>query len=104
MRRIVLGAGTKFDPVLAKVFLNLLGAYPIGSVLELSSGEIAVAYRPVEGSPLRPLVKVARDAAGAEIAPVLVDLTRDPRRVVRCLDPGGVGIDPATYLENTSRD
>lgn len=98
MRRIVLAAGTKFDPVLAKVFLNLLGAYPIGSVLELSSGEIAVAYRPVEGSPLRPLVKIVRDAAGAEMEPVLVELARDPRRVVRCLDPAALGINPANYL------
>lgn len=98
MRRIVLGAGTKFDPVLAKVFLNLLGAYPIGSVLELSSGEIAVAYRPVGGSPLRPLVKIIRDASGAEMEPVLVELARDPRRVVRCLDPAVLGINPAKYL------
>jgi putative nucleotidyltransferase with HDIG domain len=98
MRQIVLAAGTRFDPVLAKVFLNLLGAYPVGSVLELSSGEIAIAYRPVEGAPLRPLIKIVRDAAGNTIDPVLVELAKDPRRVVRCLDPTVTGINPADYL------
>jgi putative nucleotidyltransferase with HDIG domain len=98
MRQIVLAAGTRFDPVLAKIFLNLLGAYPVGSVLELSSGELAVAYRPVEGAPLRPLIKIVRDAAGNAVEPVLVELAKDPRRVVRSLDPIVAGINPADYL------
>jgi HD-GYP domain-containing protein (c-di-GMP phosphodiesterase class II) len=35
-------SGTIFDPLLLKVFAQALGIYPIGSVVELASGEIAV--------------------------------------------------------------
>ncbi|MHC4223749.1 MAG: HD-GYP domain-containing protein [Planctomycetota bacterium] len=35
-------SGTIFDPLLLKVFTQALGIYPIGSVVELASGEIAV--------------------------------------------------------------
>jgi len=35
-------SGTIFDPLLLKVFTHALGIYPIGSVVELATGEIAV--------------------------------------------------------------
>jgi HD-GYP domain-containing protein (c-di-GMP phosphodiesterase class II) len=35
-------AGTIFDPILLKVFVNATGVYPAGSLLRLSSGEVAI--------------------------------------------------------------
>lgn len=98
MRAIVAGAGTRFDPALAKLFLHTLGGYPVGSVVRLSSGEIAVVYRPTEGQPLRPQLKVVRDAQGAAVEPAPVDLARDPRRVMHALYPARAGIDLTAYL------
>lgn len=43
-------AGTIFDPVLLKVFMNCLGIYPVGSVVVLTTGEIAL----VVGGPTKP--------------------------------------------------
>jgi HD-GYP domain-containing protein (c-di-GMP phosphodiesterase class II) len=35
-------SGTSFDPVLLKVFINMLGAYPVGTLLKLDTGEIGI--------------------------------------------------------------
>ena len=36
------GAGKDFDPVLIKVFINMLGVYPIGTLLKLDTGKLAL--------------------------------------------------------------
>jgi HD-GYP domain-containing protein (c-di-GMP phosphodiesterase class II) len=49
-----------FDPVLVKLFVEIMGLYPPGTLLELTSGELAVACAaPAIGRPLdRPKVRV----------------------------------------------
>lgn len=98
MHAIVTGAGKQFDPTLAKLFLSTVGGYPVGSVVRLSSGEIAVVYRPTEGHPLQPQLKVIRDAQGTLLEPVLVDMAQEQRRVLHCLDPIRAGVDLVAYL------
>jgi putative nucleotidyltransferase with HDIG domain len=98
MHAIVTGAGKQFDPTLAKLFLQTLGGYPVGSVVRLSTGEIAVVSRPTEGNPLQPQLKVVRDAQGEAIDPVLIESAHDQRRVLHCVDPLRAGIDLAAYL------
>jgi len=36
------GSGRDFDPILVKVFINMLGVYPVGTLLELDSGDMAL--------------------------------------------------------------
>lgn len=98
VQTIVAGAGTRFEPTLAKLFFHTVGAYPVGSVVRLSSGEIAVVYRTAEGHPLQPPLKVVRDAQGAVIDPVPVDLSQDGRRIAYSIDPIKASIDLAAYL------
>jgi len=40
------GAGTDFDPILLKVFVNMLGVYPIGTILKFADGEIGMVTTP----------------------------------------------------------
>ena len=98
MHAIVTGAGKLFDPTLAALFLNTVGGFPVGSVVRLSSGEVGVVYRPTEGKALQPQLKVIRDAQGAVLEPVLVDMAQDQRRVLHCIDPIRAGIDLTAYL------
>lgn len=42
---MVQGAGTVFDPVILKVFVRMLGVYPIGTLLKLDSDEIALVSK-----------------------------------------------------------
>ncbi len=98
VQTIVAGAGKQFEPTLAKLFFHTVGAYPVGSVVRLSSGEIAVVYRPAEGNPLQPQLKVVRDAQGTAVDPVPVEPSPDGRRVLHCIDPIKASIDLAAYL------
>ena len=102
------GAGKRFDPLLVKVFLASIGSYPPGSLVELSSGEVAVVYGSGKGDrPMdRPRVVLVRDGSGRDIDPPrLVDLhAKIPgrkafkRSIVRPLDPVEMGIRPSGFL------
>jgi len=39
------GAGLDYDPILIKVFINMLGVYPVGTLLKLDTGELALVVR-----------------------------------------------------------
>jgi HD-GYP domain-containing protein (c-di-GMP phosphodiesterase class II) len=86
-------AGTRFDPLLLKVFTRALGTYPVGSMIELDTGEIAVVTEgPGDaGGVDRPRVRVVRPGRGALEPETVVDLAdRDAsgahvRRVARSL-------------------
>lgn len=62
-------AGTAFDPVLLKLFVNCVGIVPIGTLVLLDSNQLAVVLRPGrdKASIDRPLVKVITDPDGQPI-------------------------------------
>jgi HD-GYP domain-containing protein (c-di-GMP phosphodiesterase class II) len=100
-------SGTEFNPVILKAFVNLMGAFPIGSLVALSSGEIGIVFD-LNADPkfqLRPTVKLVTDKAGNKIDGELVDLSeRDPdggrfvRTIVSPLNPHDYGIEIADYF------
>src|SRR5690606_12329485 len=96
-------AGRRFDEALLKVFVNAIGLYPIGTLVRLSTGELAiVAYSGVEGDrATRPMVALL----GADGRPgALVDLSERsadgsyPRSVVTSEDPTRYGLQPSGLL------
>lgn len=99
---LVRNAGTALDPVLVRLFVSLMGAYPPRSIVRLSSGETAIVVSPSPRDPVRPVVRVIADPGGGMTDPVDVDLS-DPevavgREVTACLDPAGVNVDVADFL------
>jgi hypothetical protein len=98
-------SGTYFDPILMKIFVNMVGLYPIGALLRLTSGELAVVLEGA-GSPndvLLPKVKIITDRNGIEADGGTVDLREergkpDGRAIVECLDPVEMGIDISKYF------
>ncbi|NOQ46540.1 MAG: HD domain-containing protein [Desulfobulbaceae bacterium] len=40
------GSGTDFDPILLKVFINMLGVYPLGTVLKFDNNEMGIVTNP----------------------------------------------------------
>jgi HD-GYP domain-containing protein (c-di-GMP phosphodiesterase class II) len=100
-------SGTDFDPSLLKAFINMLGVYPIGSLLELDTSELALvveAGKAVDGT--RPkVVLLAADGQGGYTKGGVVDLDeRDAqsgvfrRNIVKSLHPSSHGIQPAEFL------
>jgi len=101
------GAGTDFDPILLKMFINMLGVYPIGSLLELDTRELALVMdigKKFDGT--RPMVVLlAADGQGGYTKVGVADLAeRDAqsdafkRNIVKSLHPSTRGIQPAEFL------
>ena len=67
LRYILQKSGTIYDPILAKLFVNALGVYPVGTLCQLSSGELGVVMRsnPDPEQWERPQVKVIATPDGA---------------------------------------
>jgi hypothetical protein len=100
-------AGKQFDPVLMKVFINMLGVYPVGTLLELDTGEIGVAMQCADRADrTRPKVQLLiSDGHDNYLKGQIVDLMeRDPqngnysRNIKKSLHPSSIGIQPAKFL------
>ena len=105
IRVLVREKGTAFDPLLVKVFVDMMGLYPVGTLVRLYTGELGVVYEQVEGDASSPRVKVIRDPEGREVEPFLVEVARLRERaapgeeVITSVKPDQVGLDPLAYLE-----
>jgi putative nucleotidyltransferase with HDIG domain len=99
IRHILDHAGGAFDPVVAQALVQAVGAYPVGSVVELSTGELGVVTAPPERESERPVVKIVRDARRVPSPARTVALEEDPAlRIVRALDPAAADLDVAAVL------
>jgi putative nucleotidyltransferase with HDIG domain len=100
-------SGTEFNPVILKAFVSLMGVFPIGSLVALSTGEVGIVYdlNPDPKLILRPSVKVIADKLGNKVNGDVVDLAeRDPetgrylRTIATALNPQDYGIEVADYF------
>ena len=97
--------GTQFDQNLVRRFVQLLGIYPPGNLVRLSTGEVAVVSRVHAPDPYRPRVRVLFSAAGARLdLPYERNLWEparpgaQPDSIVSPLDAAQFGIDPLDFL------
>lgn len=95
------------DQVLVKAFINLLGIYPVGTLIVLDTFELAVvsASNANPEALSRPIVKIISDAQGNRISPPLVVDLGIPeaggqyaRTIIKTADPERYGITPGDYL------
>lgn len=91
-----------FNRLLLRRFITLVGLFPVGTLVRLTTGEVAVVSRENPRDPFRPQVKVLLDRDGAALpAPEFVN-TRRPhgsrRTVIDAVDPESVRIDPLEHL------
>ncbi len=100
-------AGSEFDPVLLKVFANMIGVFPVGTLVALDSEELAIVVEtnPEEEFMLRPKVKLITDKDKNKIDGEIVDLSeKDPetgkfsRSIVKTLNPEDYGVNVAHYF------
>jgi HD-GYP domain-containing protein (c-di-GMP phosphodiesterase class II) len=59
------GAGKGFDPRVVRAFVRMMGLYPIGTLAELSTGEVGVVIRNHERLLAHPVLKMILDATGS---------------------------------------
>mgnify|MGYP000862521427 CR=1 FL=1 len=62
----IITSSTKlYDAEMIRCFLNHVAAFPIGTCLRLSSGELGLVVKCNRGFPLRPVVRVCKNSNGA---------------------------------------
>lgn len=102
-------ADASFDEALIEQFVQAIGLFPVGSLVELSTGEVAVVLAHNRVHRLEPRVMVL---AGPDKSPVAAPFERDLRatakdrehgqvRIVRGLADGAYGLCPAQALNGT---
>jgi len=101
--------GKKDDPAfnqrLLRRFINLIGLFPVGTLVRMQSDEIGVVTHEHPTDPFRPQVKLIRDPRGHLLEePGLVNTWEADGRgdytwaVVEAVDPDAVGLDPLHYM------
>ena len=96
-------SGTQVDPLLLKFFINIVGVYPIGSLVLLNTNELGIVYQSNPVFPDRPRVRIIMDSTGMRTDQT-VDLSeKDPegrflRTIVKTLDYTKYKINLAEYL------
>jgi putative nucleotidyltransferase with HDIG domain len=100
-------SGKDFDPTLVKVFVNMIGVFPLGTLVLLNTNEMGVVVQVQEDSELldRPRICLLSYSDGEYRKGRLVDLremdetTKDYRRtIVKTLDPNEYNINVAEFF------
>lgn len=92
---------SKFDPFLLRIFNDVIGIYPAGSLVLLTTEEIALVLTNNEKDLARPYVKIVGNRAGLLAEPLWVDLSAADnleRKIVRFIDPASHGLDLKDFV------
>ncbi len=91
-------AGGELDPFFARLFVRVLGVFPIGCVVRLSDHSVGVVS--ARGEDLfAPQVRVVLGVDGIELdEPIDVDMAQDERSVVEVVAPENLGVTVSEYL------
>ncbi|MCC7257231.1 MAG: HD-GYP domain-containing protein [Gammaproteobacteria bacterium] len=107
VREINALAGVQFQPEMVEQFVQALGMFPTGSIVETNTGEVGIVIEQNRVRRLRPVVMLVLDAAKQRLAEHhLLDLRRRPSDqrqqdacwIVRGHEAGAFGLDPKNYF------
>jgi len=88
-----------FNPTLVQQFIRCLGIYPIGTLVELDSGNIAIVIEQGEKDLLSPTVKIIYNNKKKGLVPVsILDLSKTNDRIIKSVSPQTYQIDMAAFL------
>ena len=98
--------GALFDGPLVEQFIQCIGIFPVGALVELNSGEVGIVIAQNLVRRLLPRVMVVLDANGNPLNPQkILDLVKEPKvdpetpyRIKRTLEKGSVPIDPSEFF------
>ena len=98
LKKLLEWSGSHLDGDLVQQFIRALGIYPVGSLVRLSGGSLAVVVEQGENL-LRPVVRVVYDAARkVRLRPRDLHLAHATEQIVDYEEPVEWGLDAASYL------
>ncbi|MCW8956044.1 MAG: HD-GYP domain-containing protein [Gammaproteobacteria bacterium] len=94
-----------FQSELVEQFIQVVGIYPVGTIVELSDGQVGVITAQNRVWRLRPQVMMLLDEnkepliefKTINLFTATEDASRNPLDILRCVDPGLYGIDPEEF-------
>ena len=100
------GRNTDFHTGLVEQFIQCMGIYPIGSIVEMNSGSVGVVVSINRSRRLRPMVALVLNADKQPYAPATVvdlitpplDSAGRPLEIKKILPAGTYNINPSAYL------
>ena len=98
--------GSNFHPALVEQFIQCIGIFPVGSVVELNTGEVGIVIAQNLVRRLKPRVMVVLDADGRPMRPhKILDLVKEPKasadeayHIRRTLEHSKVQLDPREFF------
>jgi putative nucleotidyltransferase with HDIG domain len=98
LKNLLEWSGTHLDGDLVQQFIRTLGIYPVGSLVRLSGGRLAVVVEQSEDL-LRPVVRVVYDSGRKlHLQPRDLHLIRATEQIVDFEEPLEWGLDPTSFL------
>ena len=106
MRKLLAVAGSEFKAELVEQFIQCIGMFPTGSLVELSTGEIGIVISQNKLRRLRPVIMVILDAKKkplqkfkrVDLRDEVEDKDGNLSLWIRWgLEPGAYGVDPSDY-------
>ena len=99
------GRGKQFQHALVEQFIQCIGPFPVGCVVELNSGETGIVIAQNMTRRLQPRVMVVQDASKNPLKPYkMLDLIKEPKvgpdepyRILKALEYDAVKIDPREF-------
>lgn len=104
IRILIKNRGATCDPVLVKAFVNMVGIFPIGTLLKLDTGEVGLVMHQTRDL-MRPRVLIltrfdgSEKETGADVSLLETAGGRYRRSIVGTIDPNTTKIDLKQYLE-----
>ena len=104
LRKLIEWSKFQFESELVQRFIQCVGIYPVGTLVSLASGRIAVVLASGTAGLLYPLVRIVYDTHKKKpIPPIDLDLSELPadseERIVGAELSGAWGIDPNAYMD-----
>ncbi|MBI3753626.1 MAG: HD-GYP domain-containing protein [Deltaproteobacteria bacterium] len=101
-------SGRHFDPNTLKAFIAMIGFYPVGTVVRLSTNAIGVVTKVNPAKSTTPFVKIIFGEGGQQLdKPYEIDLSAEGGRastIVASLDPLTKGLDIGQFFEKEAKD
>jgi len=101
---IMLENSYHYDPHLLRLFINMIGVFPVGSLVYLDSGEMGLVCKNDPPEHDRPEVLIIANASGEKVDSFMANLNEKNssgkyvKNIVKTLDPNKYGINLAQHL------
>ncbi len=106
--RIHKNKGAEFDDDVVDLFVKTLGLYPVGSLVEINTGEQAVVFEPNPTDARKPVVALlTQPNKKPRSAPYIMSLAvwsqADGREITKVMDPEKIGIDVEKIMKDVEQ-